>query len=287
MLHINKLIAAALLVTSAVAAHAGNLWIVGDATPNRWDLDKATALVSRPESQVYTGTLYLIANQGFKFLTTPEYLNLEYGAAEGAVITNGKIQLAEGTNDEGYAQIKVAEDGNYYISVNLETKEAEIVKSAYQESEIKYCSLFMVGTATPGKWELNEATPLYQEKDTPYVYKNTVTLKSGSFKIATAIKNYDHPENWFYKDANDPDKMVLGQAGDVQWEITKDSSYTVTANTLDNSISIKDVTSGVAAIATDNAQAVYYTLDGVKVNNPAKGLYIVKQGSKVSKVILK
>ena len=287
MLHINKLMAASLLVSSAFVAQAGNLWVVGDGAPSGWSTDNATAIVSRPESQVYTGTLYLTANKDFKFLTTTDFGNEEIGAAAGATLTDGKIQLAKGTNDEGYGKIQVPEDGNYYMSVNLDTMEAEIVKSAYQESEIKYCSLFMVGGATPGNWELNEATPLYQEKDTPYVYKNTVTLKSGSFKIATAIKNYDHPENWFYKDANDPDKMVLGQAGDVQWEITKDSSYTVTANTLDNSISIKDVTSGVAAIATDNAQAVYYTLDGVKVNNPAKGLYIVKQGSKVSKVILK
>ena len=84
--------------------------------------------------------------------------------------------------------------------------------------------------------------------------------------------------------------MVLGQTdpNDSQWSIEEDGTYTVAANTLTNSISIKkEINSGVAAIATDNAQAVYYTLDGVKVNNPAKGLYIVKHGSKVSKVILK
>lgn len=292
MLHINKLIAAALLVTSAVAAHAGNLWIVGDATPNRWDLDKATALVSRPESQVYTGTLYLIADQGFKFLTKPEYLNLEYGAAEGAVITNGKIQLAEGTNDEGYDQIKVAEDGNYYISVNLETKEAEIVKSSYQDTHIDLSSLFMVGTATPGKWDVDAGTPLYQSVNTPYVYSNTVALTAGTFKIATALKGGGSFEAkyYYFKDADDAGKMVLGQTdpNDSQWSIEEDGTYTVAANTLINSISIKkEISSGVADIATDNSPAVYYTLDGVKVNNPAKGLYIVKQGSKVSKVILK
>lgn len=287
MLHINQLMAASLLVSSAVVAQAGNLWIAGDATPYGWTLDEATALVSRPESQIYTGTLYLTTNNGFKFLTTMDFGNDEIGAAAGETLTDGKIKLAKGTLDNGYDQIKVPENGNYYMSVNLETMEAEIVKSAYQESEIKYCSLFMVGSATPGKWELNNATPLYQEQNTPYVYKNTVELEAGSFKIATAIKNYDHPEYWYYKDASNPDKMVLGQEGDVQWEITKDGSYTVTANTVDNSISIKEVSSGVADIATDNAPAIFYTLDGVKVNNPAKGLYIVKQGSKVSKVILK
>ena len=289
MLHINKLMAASLLVSSAFVAQAGNLWVVGDGAPSGWSTDNATAIVSRPESQVYTGTLYLTANKDFKFLTTTDYGNEEIGAAAGATLTDGKIQLAKGTNDEGYGKIQVPEDGNYYMSVNLDTMEAEIVKSAYQDTHIDLSSLFLVGSATPGEWSVDAGTPLYQSMNTPYVYSNTMALKAGTFKIATVIKgggSFD-AKYFYFKDANDPDKMVLGQAGDVQWEITKDSSYTVTANTLDNSISIKDVTSGVAAIATDNAQAVYYTLDGVKVNNPAKGLYIVKQGSKVSKVILK
>ncbi len=39
-------------------------------------------------------------------------------------------------------------------------------------------------------------------------------------------------------------------------------------------------------IAADNAPAVYYNLQGVRVDNPAKGLYIRCQGNKVTKVIL-
>lgn len=292
MLHINQLMAASLLVSSAVVAQAGNLWVVGDGAPSGWSTDNATAIVSRPESQVYTGTLYLTANKDFKFLTTTDFGNEEIGAAAGATLTDGKIQLAKGTNDEGYAKIQVPEDGNYYMSVDLTTMEAEIVKSSYQDTHIDLSSLFMVGSATPGQWNVDAGTPLYQSVNTPYVYSNTVALTAGTFKIATVIKgggSFD-AKYFYFKDANDPDKMVLGQTdpNDSQWSIEEDGTYTVAANTLINSISIKkEVSSGVAAIATDNAQAVYYTLDGVKVNNPAKGLYIVKQGSKVSKVILK
>ncbi len=43
--------------------------------------------------------------------------------------------------------------------------------------------------------------------------------------------------------------------------------------------------SGIEAIGSENASAVYYNLQGVKVANPAEGnVYIVKKGSKVSKV---
>lgn len=292
MLHINHLMAASLLVSSAVVAQAANLWIVGDATPYAWDLNKATVLVSHPESQVYAGTLYLTGNKDFKFLTVPEWGNEEIGAAEGASLTDGKIKLAKGTNDEGYAKIQVPEDGNYYMSVDLTTMEAEIVKSSYQDTHIDLSSLFMVGTATPGQWSVADGTPLYQSVDTPYVYSNTVALTAGTFKIATALKgggSFD-AQYYYFKDADDAGKMVLGQTdpNDSQWSIEEDGTYTIAANTLINSISIKkEVSSGATVVATDNAPAAYYTLDGVKVNNPAKGLYIVKQGSRVSKVILK
>lgn len=43
---------------------------------------------------------------------------------------------------------------------------------------------------------------------------------------------------------------------------------------------------GVEGIEADDEAPVYYNLNGVKVANPEKGIYIKKQGSKVSKVAL-
>lgn len=44
--------------------------------------------------------------------------------------------------------------------------------------------------------------------------------------------------------------------------------------------------SGIADVdADDDAPVEYYTVDGMRVDQPEKGLYIVRQGSKVSKVI--
>lgn len=45
---------------------------------------------------------------------------------------------------------------------------------------------------------------------------------------------------------------------------------------------------GVDSIGVDlNAPAVYYNLNGVRVNNPEKGVYLVKQGKKTAKVVIK
>ena len=46
--------------------------------------------------------------------------------------------------------------------------------------------------------------------------------------------------------------------------------------------------SGVASIITDcDAAPVYYNLQGVQVANPSNGIYILRQGNKVSKVLVK
>lgn len=50
---------------------------------------------------------------------------------------------------------------------------------------------------------------------------------------------------------------------------------------------IQDVTTGIDSVNSEvEAPAEYYNLQGVKVANPAKGLYIKKQGDKATKVIL-
>lgn len=51
----------------------------------------------------------------------------------------------------------------------------------------------------------------------------------------------------------------------------------------------KRESSGISGIAADNAQVEYYNLNGVRVNgdNMAPGLYVKRQGNKVSKVIIR
>ncbi|MDE5656249.1 MAG: SusF/SusE family outer membrane protein, partial [Muribaculaceae bacterium] len=119
---------AAALMLGAIGAQAGQLFVVGEATQYGWSLDDAQALLSTPENDnIYTGTLYLKADQVFKFLTTYEWGGTEYGAETGASLTDGKVALASGSNDNGYDQIKVAEDGNYLITVDTESLSATIV----------------------------------------------------------------------------------------------------------------------------------------------------------------
>lgn len=243
----------ALAAVCGGAAHADRLWLIGEALPYGWDTDKATALLSLPDDNtLFTGTVFLKGGQDFKFMTVPEWGNEEYGAAPDAALNDGKITLAKGTDDTGYGKIQVAEDANYYITVDTESLLATIEKSAYQESPVTLCSLFLVGDATPGGWDVMNGTPLYQEKDNPCVLTASgIDLVKGTFKIATALKGACswNPEYWYFRDADNSGKIALNQEGDLQWAIDEAGAYTVTVDVKDNTISItKKGTVGIESV---------------------------------------
>ena len=77
---------------------------------------------------------------------------------------------------------------------------------------------------------------------------------------------------------------------DFNWDVKEAGNYRLTFN-LDNwTINTErlDVSSSAqfAIDNMDNMPREYYNLNGVRVQSPVKGVYIVKQGSKVSKVII-
>lgn len=276
----------------AIGAQAGQLFVVGEATQYGWSLDDAQALLSTPENDnIYTGTLYLKADQIFKFLTTYEWGGTEYGAETGASLTDGKVALASGSNDNGYDQIKVAEDGNYLITVDTENLTATIIKSEYQESQVIYSSLFMVGSATAGNWSVDNGTPMYQNPDDPCEFSAMdIELNEGTFKIANALKGGGTwgGKYWFFRNADNENQMTLDQPGDLQWSIVAAGNYNVVANTATGAISIKPAdNTGIADIEAAEAPAEYFNLQGIRVENPSAGLYIVRQGGKTFKTLLK
>ena len=63
--------------------------------------------------------------------------------------------------------------------------------------------------------------------------------------------------------------------------------FTATGTTTINTITVTyDTATAIEEVATDNAPVEYYNLQGVKVANPENGIFIKKQGSKTTKVVL-
>lgn len=288
------------LVCSFIYADASSadrrLYIVGEALNYGYTLNCAQALLATPEMpDVYSGTIYLKGNEDFKFMENNDWGGTEYGVMTDNPIV-GDITLSSGKNDEGYNKIKVSESGNYYMVIDTKNLSATIEKSAYQTTPIEYCSLFLVGSSTPGGWSVDEGTPLYQSKETPVVYSNNdVYLTSdGSFKIAKTIKGGGtfNADYWFFRDANDNEKISTDDTDDRQWSVPEDGNYAVNVNTLDNSISLKKAsgdTTGIDDVISDTANdegAIYYNLQGVRIEKPSSGIFLMKTHSGVKKIRL-
>lgn len=281
-------IAAACMASVANVSAQGRtdlLWVLGDATPYGWSTDDATALLATAnDSKVYSGTMYLEADKSFKFLTTYDFGNMEYRAAvsDATPDADGKVALVLTDSGDDF-QIHVSESANYLITVDTENLQATIVKSAYQATQVRYASIFIVGSALSTGYSVDMGLAMAQNPEAPCEFSVTNTpMLTGLFKIATALKGSGtwDPRFWYFCDPADPAKMVLNAEGDNQWNIADEGNYDVKANLADNTISIaKSGQSGIDGIAVDmtaDRPAVYYSIDGRKVANPVAGSLVIK-----------
>ncbi len=100
----------------------------------------------------------------------------------------------------------------------------------------------------------------------------TATIVDGKVKIANTAKSSDGKEVY-----------LCGKTYQSNYEMCPTDREGSTLPML----YVKQAGSGVANIAVENnGEAVYYNLQGVRVENPVKGLYIVVKGGKSQKVIL-
>lgn len=311
MKNFTKLICGIFLGAGVVTANAQDstepkmadnlLWIVGGSLPEGWNPGRSTALVPNPDnSKVFSGTVYLDPTKdpndsGFKFLTYPGWGHLEYRAAKDAKLEDGKIKIANSDENTDDSKIFVEESANYYITVDIENLEATIVKSEYQDTPIIDSSLFMVGTPTKGGYDIDNATPMYQNVNAPYTYTTTLTVNdTGDFKITRVITRSGdtcwNGEFWYFADKEDSNKMALNQEGDYKWNITEPGDYTITANTKDNTLKIEKDNNMSGVVSIDNEcqdSPEYYNLSGMKVTNPTQGIFIRRQGNKVEKIVIR
>ena len=266
--------------------------IVGEAVWGGWSIDNSIVMFNSTENpDVFKATVNLSQNGTFKFLTTTEWGNLEYRAGDNDVtlaegVASPLVSTEENSNDK---QFKVSETANYDIVCDLTAKTIVVKKANYRTNPLKHTALWMIGSATPGKWSIGKGTMLVPTVDNPTVFKAIVNLVEGEMKIA--VNNQTGFGQTFYlRDTTDETKMVFG-GDDNKWNITKAGTYEVTVDVVNMTISITDVSStGISSAEADsNVTSVLYDLGGNRVSskNLRPGCYIQKSGSKIKKIIVK
>lgn len=289
------LAAGALMGLSASAQWA----VVG----NYCDWSFQTAATFEGDGEVLTCEIdHLTA--GFKIVDiTNNNWEVQYGTATPLQL-NKTYTLDAKDGDPDPADMNFADDvfavNNAVVSWNPTTAELTIAGEP-EEQEADNSVIYLIGQ--PNDWGINNGDyPLYAIEDG--VYEGVFDFTAGEiyFRFYTALGNWGGdgalpsigplPNDNTNVEVEFTDGVYEGtcEPGKGSWMMNWEGgliTLVVDMNDWKVAFSVGD-NSGIEGIETDlNAPVVYYNLNGVKVNNPEKGLYIVKKGNKVSKTMVR
>lgn len=265
----------------AVAANAADWYLIG--AFNGWALADPAAKFTEKSAGVYELEM---AELSTNFKINSGTWADEFGAASGKVELGVPFALAgSGSGNINFLDMDAITNAKLVLNTNdktlLVTGQKKVVEKVW----------YICGIG--GNYEVwGDKTYEFSKTETEGIYKIIaldITTGTSGFKISTA--------NWAEQyGAADPSasiqygqfSAVLGEVsfgGDVPIGLTGKWDVTWDYNNL--TVSFKQNT-GVEEIEFDANEAIeYFNLQGVRVENPANGLYIAKQGDKIAKVLVK
>lgn len=214
------------------------LYLIGDAAPNGWSADNATALTRSnevPGEFNWEGTL----NGGeLKFITalgqfTPSY---NKGANDQTLV------YRKDDNDPADNKFTVATPGRYRISVNL----LDLSISVSEAAGAPFERLWVLGDAMPKGWDINNPDEMRVDPTNPFVFRFTGVLKSGEFKIPTTTGDFNTA--YYMPLTNHPDitatdvQLMPAGGNDLKWMITTPGAYKIKLDLEAMKIDIKPFT---------------------------------------------
>lgn len=163
--------------------------------------------------------------------------------------------------------------------------------------------LYLVGTVNSRVWDVSAPIGQTSAKDGVYVWDGvkiddakdgtglgffTIISKSGAnWDVVNGADRYGAATKDEKLEVNKPATLIkfpvnVSASSANSW-CTTPGEYTVVADLKNMNVTLKTAT-GISGIEADeDVTPVYYTPQGVRVDNPSGGLYIVKRGGKVTK----
>lgn len=291
----------------ALAENPAELYMIGGATEGGWSWNDVTVMTPvEGQTGVYS---YTGALKAFDFKIYPESDDKWSGKAayhpetenceiSKTGVASDKIVL---TNEQDYKWL-VKDAGVYTITVNID---AMTISATYVGESEQPKTLYLIGDVCG--WSIDNPTPCKSEGDNVYVY--TGEFQAGwifqamrekgnwmaDFIVPKEATTLENPSGSVKAIVNIPEAGLENNACESSsdhskaWTVEKAGTYTLKFNLNDWTLNVTPAGStGSIEIVTDaNAPAEYYNLQGVRVYDPAGGLYLVRKGGKVSKVMIK
>lgn len=214
------------------------------------------------------------------FAETVEYLTLEIGTEGNAIVT---------ADTQGTKTYKL----QYYPQNSKGTFDYTTLKFTFYGSDQQDVYMYRQLPAVPSKPTVT--VPETADGKLKVGDKLTIECEAGAtiaFKQDTAApeaiapRAADAASDWFNTGENPYEYEIMSLDVRVSFAAVKNGVYSEPAVL---TISDSGITTGIEGIEAEaaDAPAEYYNLQGVRVNNPANGLYIRLQGGKAEKVIIR
>ena len=224
------------VVPGPVGAAYASLWVVGDATPNGWNIDSPNPMKKDP-TNAFQFKFNEVLNVGdFKIPIATG----DWGADFFMPLTNHPklsetgVQLVSGGKPDNKWNISTA--GAYKIVLNISTTPSISIKAF-----TPYKQLWLVGDAVPSGWSIDAPTAMVPTAGNPYEFTYIGPLKAGEFKIPTTTGSWD--ADFFMPPTNGEgitgkDAIIISGGVDNKWKINEAGTYKITFNQLYETISI-------------------------------------------------
>jgi len=192
------------------------IYMVGDASPNGWDISNATPLIqnaTNPFLFSYTGVM---KTGDYKF---PVNRNSDWGQDMYMRTDDTHMYLHHGGGSDD-AKWSITKKGYYTITLNLLDNSISINRE----------KLFMVGDATPIGWSIDQAVAMTEDATDGCIFTYNGPMVGGNFKFPVN-RNSDWGQDMYERtDDTHMYRHIGGQPDDNKWSITSAGNYIITAN---------------------------------------------------------
>lgn len=223
--------------TQPTAPPYSRLWIVGDATPNGWNIGNPNEMrVDSGNMFVFTYNELLNAGE-FKIPAATGNWGCDYymPLANHPAITATGVQLVPGGSPDNKWQITTA--GAYKIKLDLLNTKISI------QPFTPYKQLWLVGDATPVGWNISSPAPMTPDPTNPYIFTWEGAMTAGEFKIPTTTGNwgcdYFMPMVNHQSLSSNLAKFIPSGNPDNKWQVTVPGNYKITLDQLRETILIQ------------------------------------------------
>lgn len=291
-LNLRKMLAVVMTAVVALGASAQNLYIFGSF--NGWNPQESIEMWN--DNGIYTIEEIEFGTGGNFALATIQSSDWgvvnanRYGFAEdnAKAVEGQAMSIVKG---EGAIQVPAA--GIYNIYVNLSAMTVTIKKAGEVVVNVPD-QLYVIGNLSVGSWD--PATAVELTKDGNLFYGEVTFAGAGDgysyFAIAGAKGDWTAVNASRFAPVagevafNLDEKVEFGK-GEAAFKVAAEGTYYVNVDFDNLTAWVSSEAAGVEEIGIETVAPVYYNLQGVEVANPQNGLYIVKQGNKVSKQLIK